>query len=181
MPLSALVAGTLAAGIALAAGPGIETAAASCPHARAHPHEVSLGKLREAITCLINHERSQHERHRLDPNRKLERAAQRHDDTMLEQDCFKHQCIDEPNLNHRVRQTGYTKGENAWAFAEDLGYDNTPREMIKRWLNTKFDRHNLLDRDFRDVGVGVGWGVPKATLDDSKFATYTIVSGWRRP
>ena len=48
-------------------------------------------------------------------------------------------------------------------------------------MNTRFNRRMLLNGDFRDLGVGVGWGAPVATQDDSEFATYTIVFGWRRP
>jgi hypothetical protein len=39
----------------------------------------------------------------------------------------------------------------------------------------------VLNRDFRDIGVGVGWGALVADRDDSKFATYTIVLAWRKP
>jgi uncharacterized protein YkwD len=98
---------------------------------------------------------------------------------MLAQDCFRHRCPGEPGLNHRVKKSGYTKGWDAFAFAENLGYDNTPRQMVRRWLHSRFNRRNLLDPDFRDIGVGVGWGTPIASLDDSKFETYTIVFGWR--
>ncbi len=48
-------------------------------------------------------------------------------------------------------------------------------------MNTRFNRRMLLHRDFRDLGVGVGWGAPVEGRDDSDFATYTIVFGWRKP
>ncbi len=53
--------------------------------------------------------------------------------------------------------------------------------MIRRWMDSRFNRRNVLNGDFRDIGVGVGWGVPVEGRDDSKFATYTVVFGWRRP
>ena len=53
--------------------------------------------------------------------------------------------------------------------------------MIGRWMHSRFNRRTVLNRDFRDIGVGVGWGAPVADRDDSEFATYTIVFGWRRP
>ena len=114
----------------LAIGPGIAPAAAACPHALAHPHQVPLPKIRKAITCLVNKERSKRDRPELKPNRRLQLAAQRHNDTMLAQDCFRHRCKGEPGISGRVKKTGYTKGQRAYRFAEDLGYENTPRQMI---------------------------------------------------
>jgi uncharacterized protein YkwD len=164
----------------LTLGPGVAPAAA-CPHARAHPHEVSIAKIRQAITCLVNKERTRRDRRPLKRNRRLQLAAKRHNDKMLANDCFRHQCEGEHGLTGRVKASGYTKGRKAWEVAEILGYENTPRQMIGRWMNSGINRHRILKADFRDLGVGVGWGVPVAGEDDSRFATYTIVFGWRRP
>jgi uncharacterized protein YkwD len=177
----ALAAATAGVSAALALGPGIAPATAACPHARAHPHQVALPKIRKAITCLINRRRSKRERHLLEPNDRLELAARRHTRTMLAEDCFRHRCEGERGLPRRVKKTGYTKGQRSWEFAEILGYENTPRQMIGRWMHSRFNRRTLLKRDFRDIGVGVGWGAPVADRDDSEFATYTIVFGWRKP
>jgi uncharacterized protein YkwD len=179
--LLALAAATAGVSAALALGPGIAPATAACPHARAHPHQVALPKIRKAITCLINRRRSKRERHLLEPNDRLELAARRHTRTMLAEDCFRHRCEGERGLPRRVKKTGYTKGQRSWEFAEILGYENTPRQMIGRWMHSRFNRRTLLKRDFRDIGVGVGWGAPVADRDDTKFATYTVVFGWRKP
>jgi uncharacterized protein YkwD len=162
-------------------GPGASSAQAACPHAAAHAREIPLPKLRKAITCLVNHERSRRHRRALRPNAKLQAAAQGHNDVMLARECFRHDCPGEPGLGHRIRRSGYTKGQRAWRFAEDLGYEETPRKMVKRWLHSPFNRRSLLDRGFRDIGVGVGWGAPKRGLDDRDLATYTLVFALRRP
>ena len=179
--LLALAAATAGVSLALALRPGVAPATAACPHARAHPHQVALPKIRKAITCLINHKRSQRDRHLLEPNDRLELAARRHTRTMLAEDCFRHRCEGEPGLHRRVKRAGYTQGQRSWEFAEILGYENTPRQMIGRWMHSRFNRRTLLNRDFRDIGVGVDWGAPVADRDDSEFATYTIVFGWRNP
>jgi uncharacterized protein YkwD len=179
--LLALVAATAGAFGALALRPGIAPAAAVCRHTHAHAHQVPLSTIRGAITCLVNRERSRRDRHVLKPNRRLRLAAKRHNDRMLADDCFRHRCEGEPGINRRVRRTGYTRGERAYGFAEDLGYEGTPRQMLGRWLHSPVNRHRMLDGDFRDIGVGVGWGAPVAGRDDSRFATYTLVFGWRRP
>ena len=179
--LLALAAATAGISLALALRPGIAPAIAACRHASAQPHQVTLPKIRRAITCLINNKRSRRDRHLLEPNERLELAAKRHTTTMLAKDCFRHRCKGEPGLSRRVKRTGYTKGQRSWRFAEDLGYENTPRQMIRRWMHSSFNRRNLLNGDFRDIGVGVGWGAPVADRDDTRFTTYTIVFGWRKP
>ena len=57
----------------------------------------------------------------------------------------------------------------------------TGRQMVKRWLHSHFNRRNMLDAGFQDIGVGVGWGAPKVGVDDTEFATYTVVFALRRP
>ncbi len=178
---AAALVGMGAAFLVLAIGPGVAPASAACPHAGAHAHEISLPKLRKTVTCLVNRERSKRDRSRLKQNDKLKHAAQDHNDVMLAKECFRHDCPGEPGLGRRVRRSGYTKGQRAWRFAENLGFDKTPRQMVKRWLHSPFNRDNMLDPGFRDLGVGVGWGAPKRGLDDTDLATYTIVFALRRP
>jgi uncharacterized protein YkwD len=179
--LLALAVATAGVFLALAARPGIAPAAAACRNEVAGPHQVPLRKIRKAITCLINQRRAKRDRPRLEPNDRLKLAARHHTKTMLAEDCFRHRCGGERGLPRRVKKSGYTKGQRSWRFAENLGYENTPRQMVGRWMHSRFNRRNLLKRDFRDIGVGVGWGAPVAGRDDSKFATYTIVFGWRKP
>lgn len=166
--------------VALGAAPGT-AAAAGCPHANARPHTTSLSNLRTAMRCLVNKKRAQHNLHKLKDNAKLARAAKKHTGVMLAKDCFKHHCPGEPGLRKRMKRSGYLQGAKAYYFAEDLGFDRTPKRMIGRLMGDPYNRHNILNGDFRDIGVGAGWGAPKKSRDDSKFATYTILFAWRRP
>jgi uncharacterized protein YkwD len=176
---AALALSTLAASVTLAAAPGTTAALASCPHANAHPHQTSLANLRKAVRCLVNQKRAKHNRLQLKDNRRLDTAAGRHTKVMLRKDCFSHHCPGESGLNKRVKQSGYTKGASSYFFAEDLGFDRTPKRMIERLMSSKYNRHNILGKDFCDMGVGAGWGAPKKSRDDSKYATYTILFAWR--
>jgi uncharacterized protein YkwD len=178
---AALVLLTLGALIALAASPGTTSALAGCPHAHARAHTTSLANLRDAMRCLVNHKRAKHGLTQLDDNTRLASAARRHTNVMLRKDCFKHRCAGEPGLRKRIKQSGYTKGARAFRFAEDLGFDRTPRRMLTRLMNSSFNKRQILGKDWRDIGVGVGWGAPRKARDDSKYATYTIVFAWRRP
>jgi uncharacterized protein YkwD len=177
--LLAVAALAAAAWLALASSPSLTAAGAACAHRNAGPGEASLGELRRSLTCLINRERHDRDRQRLDRNRKLQRAAQRHTKVMLEQDCFEHRCAGEPGFSRRVRKTGYLREAKEWAIAENLGYESTPREMLLRFIHKRFTRRNMLNPKFRDIGVGVDWGTPDPDRNDSKFATYTVVFGWR--
>jgi uncharacterized protein YkwD len=164
----------------LATRPPVSSAASGCPFAGAKAHTITLKQVRRSITCLINHKRQARGRRTLDANAKLQGAAQGHTKVMLQQDCLQHKCPGEHGFNQRMRDSGYLKGAKAWGYAENLGYENTPHQMLRRFLHKRFDRQNMLNRKFRDVGVGVGWGAPVAGLDDSKFATYTVDFAWRR-
>ena len=179
--LLALAGVTAGAWLALGLGPGIAPASAACPHALAHPHDVALPKIRKAITCLVNKKREKRDRRLLRPNDRLESAARRHTRKMLAQDCFRHKCEGEPGPRRRVKRSGYIDGQRSWRYGEIIGFENTPSQMIGRWMHTRFNRRTLLNGDFRDLGVGVGWGAPRASRDDGEFATYTIVFGWRLP
>jgi len=176
-----LVALTLGAFVAIAAAPGTTAALASCPHATAQPHKTSLANLRKAMRCLVNNKRAQRGLGRLKNNTHLAGAAQQHTKVMLREDCFEHRCQGEPGLKKRMKRSGYLTGADKYYYAEDLGFDHTPRRMIKRLMNSKYNRRNILNGNFEDIGVGAGWGAPKEGKDDSKFETYTILFAWRRP
>jgi uncharacterized protein YkwD len=176
---AALALFTLAAFVALASTPGTTAALAACPHANAKPRTTSLANIRDAMRCLINNKRVQHGRERLKDNNHLARAAKRHTNVMLRKNCFRHRCPGEPALGKRIKRSGYIDGAKFYRFAEDLGFDHTPRRMIRRLMHSKYNRKNILGPDWCDIGVGAGWGAPKKSRDDRKFETFTILFAWR--
>jgi uncharacterized protein YkwD len=165
---------------ALAASPATTAALASCPHANAYSHQTSLANLRTAMRCLVNRKRDKHGLRKLRDNDRLASAARRHTNVMLGEDCFEHRCPGEPGLRKRIKQSGYLKGAKHYYFAEDLGFDRTPKRMIQRLMNSRYNRRNILGRDWCDIGVGAGWGSPDESRDDSKYETFTILFAWRK-
>src|SRR4051794_16122477 len=129
-----VVALTLGAFVALAAAPGTTAALAACPHANAQPHTTSLANLRKAVRCLVNNKRAQHGLGRVKNNTHLAGTAQRHTNVMLREDCFEHRCPGEPGLRKRMKRSGYLKGADKFFYAEDLGFDHTPRRVIRRLM-----------------------------------------------
>ena len=179
---AALAALTIAASLFLAASPGVSSALAGCPHATDRPHQTSLAKLGKAMQCLINNKRAKHGGlGRLKDNDRLATAARSHTKTMLKKDCFEHRCPGEPPLGKRIKRTGYTRGAKKYFYAESLGYHKSPKRVIRKLMQTSFNRKNILGPDWQDIGVGAGWGAPRKGANDKKLETFTIVFAWRKP
>jgi uncharacterized protein YkwD len=172
------MAGALALTLGLMARSGLTSASAGggCAHADDQPNEASTSEFRASIICLIQTERLSRGKSELDINGKLRTVAADHNAVMLNQDCLEHQCAGEASLTKRLKQVGYLKGDS-WAYAENIGYENTPREMIDKWMNSDYNRHNILANKFIDLGVGAGKGTPDPDKPDSNFVTYTAIFG----
>jgi uncharacterized protein YkwD len=154
-------------------------AAPACPHASAAPGQATPEELRHATLCLLNHAR--HNAPPLAANHDLTRMARRHDKKMLAQDCFEHRCQGEARLRKRLRRSGYLDGADTWRYAEGLGYETTPAQMVRAWLDHDNEAADLLSPKYTDVGIGVRSGAPEPGVDGSKFVTYVIDLASRRP
>lgn len=151
-----------------------------CPNARAQPADVTVAQLRQAITCLIHQARERRDRKKVRGEPHLKRVAQDHNDVMLEQDCFEHECRGEAPLEDRIVESGYLEPGDRFGYAENTGYAKTPAAMLREWLHSSFHRRNLVGKRFRHLGVGAGKGTPDADQDDAEFATYTVILAWRK-
>ena len=167
--------------VALFTGSAVSRAAPGCAHADDTRAQASLSELAKATVCLINRERADRDKHRLDDNAKLRTAAKGHTETMLKKDCFKHRCPDEPSLDRRLRKSGYLRHAVSWRYAEDIGCALRPRRMVELFMRDKFNRRNLINAKYRDVGVGTGRGVPSKCNDNESMSTFTVVSASRDP
>jgi uncharacterized protein YkwD len=170
---------TIAIFLALGATSGT-TAAFACAHATDGPHQTSLAKLGKAMQCLVNNKRGKKNLRPLKANARLATAAKSHTKMMLKKDCFKHQCSGEPPLGKRIRKTGYTKGAKRYFYAESLGYHRSPKRTIRKLMQSGYNRRNILGKDWRDIGIGAGWGAPVKGANDKKLETFTIVFAWRK-
>lgn len=157
---------------ALAAPP--RAAAAPCPHAHSRPGQASVEKLGAAVTCLVDRARAHKGVAKLAANTDLDQLAQHHAARMVSQSCFTHRCPGEARLKRRLRRSPYVKGASSFRYAEELGYESTPAEMVNRWIASAPHRRNILGAGYRDLGVGVRRGAPVKGVNDSKFVTYTL-------
>ena len=86
----------------------------------------------------------------------LQRAARAHSKEMIAQDRFAH-----GNVGKRLHKSGYrwrTYGEN---IAGGSGPYRTPENRFKAWINSSGHRANILNKNFREIGIGAYTGTYK--------------------
>jgi uncharacterized protein YkwD len=142
---------------------GLPGASGAVAHAR-HSHRAILSSqcayadapvtgapapvLRDAVVCLINHERQARGLPALLASSKLDLAAQRHTQAMVDTGVFTHGF----NFTQRISASGYdwrAAGENIAS-----GYA-TPRSVVGAWMASPDHCRNILSPTFRNVGTGV--------------------------
>jgi uncharacterized protein YkwD len=155
-------------------------AGAGCPDADQPADAATAVELRRSVRCLINVERAVRGRAKLARSTALQSAAQRHAEVMVESDCLAHRCGDEPDLAARLERSGYLDGADAWQYAESTGCGASASAMVSNWMASRFHRVNILEKMYRDVGVGL---VQQPVVDrcDKGYATFAVVFGWRTP
>lgn len=173
------------AALALASGSATASALADrggggCSLASVPVSDSNVADLRKSIRCLINQQRAIHGFGRLVRNAPLQKAAQRHTATMVATGCLAHRCPGEEDLDSRLLHAGYFDGAQSWRYAEDTGCGLTAQAMVASWMASRFHRINLLDPDYKDIGVGVSQQrVPG--LCESGYGTFAVVFGDRTP
>jgi uncharacterized protein YkwD len=165
---------------AVAAG-GAPSASAStaCAAADALPISVTSATLSAATACLVNQERAHHGLAPLVVNVRLARAAGGHARDMVAHDYFSHDTAGGGDFASRIRKAGYrgvTLGEDlAWGS----GTLGTAHAIVDAWMHSPGHRANILNRHYREMGVGVAIGVPGGA-GGLGGATYAVDFGARR-
>jgi uncharacterized protein YkwD len=180
-----LIALGAAAVLALAAGgaaPALAKGHGCGPAADASPASVSHGAARDAVICLLNKQRAGAGLKPLHTNKRLQKAAQRHNDRMVGTGCFDHECNGESDLGKRLESVGYLSGGlSRWAYGENIAWGGgdygTARAIVRAWMNSPPHRANILSRDFHDIGIGFSSGTPSSGHADG--AIYTTDFGLR--
>lgn len=103
------------------------------------------------ILNLLNQERTSRGIPKLVDNEELDNAASQKSKDMVNRDYFEH----------------FAFGLTPWDFVKNSGYEylyagenlamdfNTSEGMVNAWMNSPAHRDNILNPDFRDIGVGV--------------------------
>lgn len=176
------IAPALLACVALTA-PATASAAAPCANAGLVPSATNVAKVKTATLCLLNVERKSHRLAPLSANRQLAKAARSFSASMVRQRFFDHVSPGGSTLSSRVRGTTYLRGNvRTWSLGENIAWGSsdlaTPRQIVRSWMHSAGHRHNILQRGFRHIGVGVAIGAPE-DVGTEPAATYTTDFGSR--
>jgi uncharacterized protein YkwD len=153
-----------------------------CPDADLEPAAANLGRIRAAILCLHNQIRADHHLSLLRDHKRLRKAALGHARDMVRTHYFEHTTPSGVTMVDRILKARYVREDQGWALGENLewgtGSLSTPRGAMDAWMHSPGHRANILQRSFREMGVGVVIGVPVSGADGG--ATYTVDFGVRR-
>ena len=159
--------------LALSLAVAAPASAAPCKHRNLKPTTSNLSKVRSAVRCLVNRERSSRGIAKLTHSGALTKAAQSHSKNMVGMDFFDHVAPNGSTPQSRSNAAGYPGsfvGENiAWGS----GPLATPRKIVNRWMDSAPHRANILNPEYRHQGVGVATGNPQG----GSGATYTNAFG----
>lgn len=175
-PLGAMVfVLTCAPLIAMPAG----AAASSCAADTGTTDTMALAAVRGETRCLLNRKRAAHGVRALASDRRLTGSARRHSRRMVANQFFAHDSLSGRHFRERIAATGWMDGRASWIVGENLawgtGTQATPRAIVKAWMRSPTHRHNILQRRFRVIGIGVMRGTPIAGVEQGM--TYTTDLG----
>jgi uncharacterized protein YkwD len=181
---AALLAAIALALLAWAASVSTATSSASaCDRfGKSDPSKLRSEDARRAIVCLLNEKRDRAGLPDLRSDKKLDRAAQRHNRRMDGTGCFDHACSGESDLGGRLERVGYLGGGlTRWVYGENLAWGadrrGSPAAIVDAWMASPPHRANILNRSFREVGVGFDTGTPNE--DRAPGGIYTADFGLR--
>jgi uncharacterized protein YkwD len=166
--------------LALSAAPSTAAAQDSgCGFTRLAASAAPETNVRTALRCLVNSTRTAHGLHALRPSSKLNLAADRQAADMVARGYFAHVTPEGRSVSDRVRETGYLGRSHDWTLGEDIGWGtstlSSAAAIFDAWMHSPPHRRVILDRDFRQIGIGVARGVPVAGAGDG--ATFVLDVG----
>jgi uncharacterized protein YkwD len=173
------VAAVAAGVLALAGAPA---ASAACgASASAMPGQASRSAMADTTICLLNVERAHRGMRPLRLNGRLSRAARGHAGDMVQHDYFSHASRSGASFVDRIRRTGYLRGPRAWLVGENLAWGtgdrSSPAAIVDAWMHSPGHRANILQRRFREIGIGLVVGAPEHLPGPA--ATYATEFGTR--
>lgn len=156
-----------------ALGPAAAAAQASdCPGADVPTAAASAQQVGDAVLCLLNEQRAAAGVPALVADGQLAQMATTYAGLMAGENFFSHVSPEGQTMRDRFAAAHYdfeAAGENlAWAG----GATATPAAIVDAWMNSPEHRENILDPDFRQLGVGYAYSVAgQATAYDTEFGT----------
>ena len=149
---------------------------------KSNPSKLRSDDASRAILCLLNERRDRAGLPDLRSDGRLDRAAQQHNRRMDGTGCFDHACSGEGDLGRRLERVGYLGGGlTRWMYGENIAWGldrrGSPAAIVDAWMNSPPHRANILNRSFREIGVGFDPGTPDG--DHAAGGIYTVDFGLR--
>lgn len=133
------------------------------------------------MLCLVNRVRDHDGMRQLEFNQELRSSATGHSNDMVADDYFSHYGPEGSTPSGRLARSGYLARAINYQIGENIGGGvgrfGSPLAVFRAWMHSPPHRANILDRDFREFGVGVARGFPLGGGSDA--ATYTLDLGAR--
>lgn len=117
---------------------------------------VRVESLEASVLAEINVVRARHGLGPLRASSALEAAASSHSQAMVRRGFFTHESADGSDFSLRVKRYYQPKGFSRWAVGENLLWYSPQvdaRRAVAMWLASPPHRANLLDRDWKEVGL----------------------------
>jgi uncharacterized protein YkwD len=173
----------LALSVLALALPASASAGARCANADLVPTASNGARVRAATLCLINRERTSRGLRALRQDGQLRKVAEGYSRQMVRHAFFAHVGHDGSTMGGRIKgRTTYLRHAASWSLGENLYWGSgdlaTPLQSVRGWMNSPGHRHNMLNRHFRDIGIGIALGAPEDVAGTSA-ATYTTDFGAR--
>jgi uncharacterized protein YkwD len=134
-------------------------------------------QVKAATICLLNAQRARVGSQPLTENAQLDEAAELHSADMARRKYFEHRDPDGVEPAARIIHTGYPPifvGENlGWGEEQE----STPAEMVRLWMDSPGHRRNLLQPNYRDIGIGLAYTAPEPQPIPKQAAIYTTTFG----
>jgi uncharacterized protein YkwD len=167
------------AGVVFAASPHhrATTSSAPCADTGLLPTRANSTRAEAATLCLINVQRLRRGEHALRPNADLARSAADHSQDMVAENYFDHVSPAGETPLERIKASTYLPRTSAYLVGENIALGTmqlaTPAAIVASWMRSPDHRANILNRDFRDSGIGIVAQAPGRYSGGQHGATYT--------
>jgi uncharacterized protein YkwD len=179
--ISVLFAGIAAMSVS-AADPQLAQAAGGGYVERCEGGKIFLSEKEKKTFVLHNEIRKEHKLATFCVHSKLQEAARAHSKDMIRRDYFSHNTKGRSSFDERLVRFGYdAKGYDYYRVGENIALgsdsDGTPESRMRSWMRSDGHRHNILNEEFREIGVGTRTGQYKSV---EGVTMYTVDFGVRR-
>src|SRR5436190_14240753 len=145
----------------------------ACPGWSVQPSQTTPRSTVFSVICLLDAERARYGLKPLRWNWRLWWAGQQMANDMVARHFFSHDPPGGPGPQARAAGSGYLSPNGDWDIGEDLAWGQdtltTPAAIVFAWMTSPHHRDNILNEDFRDIGIGLAVGSPGAGHGDGVF------------